>query len=362
MENLELAQPVDNFFWAKKKVLVTGHTGFKGSWISVFLNSLGAEVHGFALEPKTYPNLYSYIGDGALSSDTTGDLSDTKLLNETITRVNPEIIFHLAAQASVLEGYRDPAGTWKTNLTGTLNLLQAVQTKETPTTLIVVTTDKVYRNYNSGISFTEEDALGGLDPYSASKSAVEILVESHRHLFKTLGNKIRIGTARAGNVIGGGDWLPDRIMTDVIRAIETDEALIVRNPNAIRPWQHVLDPISGYVTFAEKLYQSVGTELETAFNFANPSIQSVRVVDILDHISLKTNLRYEVHSDPSRPYEAELLSLNPSKAMSQLGWAPKLNLEETINLTLDWYRAKQESKDMLNFTLEQIQEFSRNGI
>lgn len=350
-----------NELWRGKKVLITGHTGFKGSWLSLMLLELGAEVHGLSLAPATKPSMYELATYGVHTSEAIVDLRHASDLEEFLKSVSPEVVFHLAAQASVLESYLDPSNTWSSNVIGTLNLIEGLLSLDKPMSLIIATTDKVYLNSGQNRNFVEGDRLGGGDPYSASKVAVEELVTSYRQVFKSRESQIRMAVVRAGNVIGGGDWLPHRIIPDVFRAIENKQPLSIRNPYSTRPWQHVLDALFGYIKLAEKLNLPAHHEFESEFNFSNPKNEKISVLDLLDYFPERLGLTVEIESVPRSQYEANFLSLNSNKAQSVLSWRPILGIEETINQIVQWQEAFLDNKDMKQFTRSQIVKYLNNA-
>jgi len=337
-------------FWNNKRVLVTGHTGFKGSWLTLLLLHLGADAAGYSLIPaqnhclfnELFPNLpiktrIPYFS-GHINHHV-GDVTDFHQLSIVVSSFQPEIVLHLAAQPLVRHSYKDPLSTWNTNVIGTLTLLETLKASSiVPCSAVIVTTDKVYSNQEWIYGYRETDSLGGIDPYSASKAATEIAVDSWRKSFcGTLvhqSDKLRIATARSGNVIAGGDWSQDRIIPDIIRAIESDHTLTIRNPGSTRPWQHVLDPLTGYLSLAQQLYSD--PSLASSFNFG-PSYSSNKTVKELVFAACQhTPFKYQVLED-STLHEASLLSLNIDKARSQLAWHPSWSFTTTITRTLDWY-------------------------
>lgn len=348
---------MDKEFWLGKNVLVTGHTGFKGAWLSFFLRELGACVHGLALPPATVPNLYTMINSEIFDSEEFLDLRDKASITKFINGVNPQVIFHLAAQASVLEGYEDPEGTWTSNVVGTLNILESLSLAKKPVALVIATTDKVYLNQNQAVDFTESDRLGGSDPYSSSKVAVEELVISYRKIFSVRETNVKIAVTRAGNVIGGGDFLPNRIIPDAFRALASDSVLTLRNPDSTRPWQHVLDPINGYLSLAQHLYSSDNKEFEGAFNFSNPTNIGISVKELLGYISAENDLRLEVNQNAPKYPEAKFLNLNSEKAHVMLGWRPRIDISDATKLTMDWYRHYLRGSEMRTVTRSQIRNF-----
>lgn len=318
---------------------------------------MGARVFGLSLNPLTTPSLYGLATKGVFEDEVILDLREKQHVENYLGDINPDIIFHLAAQASVLEGYKDPNNTWTSNVVGTLNLLEGISKLKSRLTLVIATTDKVYANSNDGKSFTETDLLGGSDPYSSSKVGVEELVVSYRKVFKLGGNKIRIGVGRAGNVIGGGDFLPDRILPDALKAIESKTFLLLRNPNSIRPWQHVFDPLDGYILLAERLSKSDDLDLEGAFNFSNSENSDISVAELLRYIPSDFGLQVKVADSESKYEEAKSLNLNSAKAERILKWTPKIKIREAVNLTFEWNKAFIEKKDMSYVSRSQIENF-----
>jgi CDP-glucose 4,6-dehydratase len=319
-----------------KRVLVTGHTGFKGSWLSLWLAQLGAEVTGFSLAPLTTPDLFGAAGIAQDLTDLRGDIRDQAALGESLATARPDFVFHLAAQPLVLESYADPAGTFATNVTGSINLLEALRAAKRAANVVMVTTDKVYRNLESGAAFAEDDPLGGHDPYSASKAAMEIAVASWRASF--FGTGPRVATARAGNVIGGGDWSANRIVPDLVRAVAAGEVPALRNPAALRPWQHVLEPLAGYLWLGAKLAES--DRFAEGWNFG-PDPADTRSVGELATALLahwgKPAASERARSDA--PHEAGLLRLSIAKAQVELGWEPVWDFATTVERTAHWYQA-----------------------
>ncbi len=346
-------------YFSGKRVLVTGHTGFKGSWLSMWLKELGAEVTGLALPPETSPNLHQIIGPGTYASEFITDIRDAQALERDLHTAAPDFIFHLAAQAIVRRSYANPVETMQTNVLGTVNLLEAVRKLGRPVPVLVVTTDKCYENRGCDTGYREEDPLGGHDIYSASKAACEITVAAWRRSFfqpdEKLGN---VATARAGNVIGGGDYSMDRIVPDCMRALASGESIRVRNPHATRPWQHVLDCLSGYLWLGAKLAASPkNSHLADAFNFG-PSLQSNRDVRALVEELLRHWLgRWQDASDPNAPHEAGRLHLSIHKAATCLDWQPTWEFEEAVHHTAAWYRQRHEAGDdvMAEFSRSQIE-------
>lgn len=342
-----------------RRVLVTGHTGFKGTWLSMWLGRLGAHVGGFALEPDTTPALFSQLRMETRLQHIVGDVRNPSALTACIETVAPDVIFHLAAQPLVLRSYRQPQETWATNVLGTVNLLEAVRAAKRSCAVVVVTTDKVYHNREWVHAYRETDRLGGHDPYSASKAATELVVDSYRRSFFADG-RIRLASARSGNVIGGGDWAQERIIPDLIRALASGNALPVRNPAAIRPWQHVLDPLRGYIMMAERLLAGDRT-VEDSFNFA-PDAEDQRSVRHLVERSLKTwPGTWLDASRPSDLHEAGRLQLATEKAKNVLGWSPVWNFETAVDETIGWYRDEHRGTAPEALVERQISMFEADG-
>lgn len=337
---------LNSSFWAGRRVLLTGHTGFKGSWLLLWLQELGAQVWTYALEPEPEPNLFRQLAAARPAGEgwqhQIGDLADLEALKALVQQVQPEVVLHLAAQPLVRRSYEDPLNTWATNVIGSLNLLESLRQVNHQCSVVMITTDKVYENQEWVFGYREPDRLGGHDPYSASKAAAEIAISSWRSSFCGYGchqtPHLRIATARAGNVIGGGDWASDRIVPDAIRALTLSRKINVRNPEATRPWQHVLEPLSGYLMLAEKLSSDSDPPCEP-FNFG-PTLASNRSVREL----VATILRYWPgewvdQSVASAPHEANLLHLQIDKANHLLRWKPLWDYETTIERTISWYRS-----------------------
>ena len=322
-----------------KRVFVTGHTGFKGAWLCEWLLALGAQVHGYALKPPTRPSLFNQLGlSKRIASHTVADIRDAKKLCRAVRAARPDFIFHLAAQPIVRYSYRHPVETFDTNVMGTVNLLEACRSLGRPCAVVCVTTDKVYENDDSGKAFSERDPLGGSDPYSASKGACEIAIQSYRRSFFSFDDSpVRVASARAGNVIGGGDWAQDRLVPDAMRAICGDRHLIVRNRHSTRPWQHVLEPLSGYLALGAAL--SADPAFATSFNFG-PDPDSVKTVgELMDELLGQfPGVEVEDLTDPDAPHEAKLLTLDSSKAQEMLKWKPRWDFKRTIRETAKWYK------------------------
>lgn len=346
--------------WRGRSVFVTGHTGFKGSWLSLWLDRIGARVHGYALDPNTDPSLFQVARvTSLLASDTRADLADLDQLSSSLAQTRPEVVFHLAAQPLVRESYRDPLGTFATNVMGTANLLEATRGIDSIRAIVVVTTDKVYANDDSGRPCREDHALGGRDPYSASKAAAELVVASYRASFFADRAGPRIATVRAGNVIGGGDWALDRLIPDCMRSFAKGTPVRLRYPEAIRPWQHVLDPLSGYLSLAEHLVSADGDVYATAWNFGPDNADDACVGDVAMAIASIWGDAAKVELCPSQenPHEAALLSLDSSRARTALGWKPRWPLIRALRETVAWQRRWSEGGDMRSICEAQIDSY-----
>jgi CDP-glucose 4,6-dehydratase len=343
-------------FFEGKRVLLTGHTGFKGSWLVLWLHRLGAKVTGISLPPKTNPNLFLLADvEKELCESHFCDIRDSAALDTLIKHVQPEIVFHLAAQPLVRASYGDPVETFTTNVMGTAHVLDALRGLERTRIAVMVTTDKVYLNKERSRPFVEDDALGGHDPYSGSKAASEIVIASYRDAFLAE-QGVAVASARAGNVIGGGDWSEDRLIPDAVRAWQKGRTLEVRRPDAIRPWQHVLEPLAGYLILAEKLWQQPA--LAGAYNFGPETIETVTVRDVVE-IARKSYGRGEVRygNGGDGPHEAGWLALDITKSTHVLGVHPRWALTESIEKTLSWYRAQYEGEEARDLCEAQIVEY-----
>lgn len=339
-------------------VLVTGHTGFKGSWLSLWLARLGARVHGVALEPPTDPSLFS-IADVAsvLASDARADIRDPNTFDDVLQVAEPSIVFHLAAQPLVRQSYEDPLGTFATNVNGTLNLLDAVRRTPSVRAVVIVTTDKVYQNHEWDHPYREPDRLGGRDPYSASKAACEIAVSSMRtSFFGEDGHPALIATARAGNVVGGGDFARDRLVPDCLKAFAAQEPVTLRYPESVRPWQHVLEPLSGYLHLADHLLSADGRRFADAYNFGPDIAGDARVGAIAERLARFWGPAASIQYRPSgeNPHEAGVLRLDSTFARLNLGWAPHLSLDQALEWTIEWERARLAGADMRKVSEAQI--------
>tara|TARA_B100001996_G_scaffold135846_1_gene103428 strand:+ start:1937 stop:2992 length:1056 start_codon:yes stop_codon:yes gene_type:complete len=344
-------------FWKNKKVFITGHTGFKGSWLSIWLNELGAKVTGYSLKPQTQPSLFETCLISKKVNSFIGDIRDYKKLKEKISLAKPDIIIHMAAQALVLDSYEDPMKTYQTNLMGTVNILNAIRDISSIKVLINVTSDKCYENNDDFRAFKEDAPMGGFDPYSSSKACSELITAAYRTSF--FKNNVAIATARAGNVIGGGDWASNRIIPDFIKEAHQNRKLSIRNPKAIRPWQFILEPLSGYLILAEKLFQK-GFDYAESWNFG-PNDQGDKSVEwLISNFDKEYNGKknFKILLNKSTAYESNYLKLDCSKSLKRLNWAPKLNIEKSISMTCDWYKNfYKKDLDMYSFTIEQIKQY-----
>lgn len=347
-------------FWQNKKVFLTGHTGFKGGWLSLWLQSLGAEVHGYSLQPPTQPSFYevAQVAD-LLASNTLGDIRNRARLADAMKCVQPDIVFHLAAQPLVRYSYKEPVETYTVNVLGTVNLLEAVRANPSVRAVINVTTDKCYENREWCYPYRENDPLGGHDPYSASKACAEIVTRSYRASFFTTGSdasqQAAIATVRAGNVIGGGDWAEFRLIPDCIRALMLDQPIFLRYPSAVRPWQHVLDPLAGYLMLTQQLWLQPSAIYADSWNFGpDPANEATvervarQVVELWGYGEIKVD-KLNFH-----PHEASLLRLDTTKAWTHLGWRSHWSLDRALRQTVEWYRVWQQEKDMQQYSLGQI--------
>jgi len=350
-------------FWKDKKVLITGHTGFKGSWLSLWLQSLGANVLGYALPPPTQPSLFeiAHVADGMTSI--IGDVRDLEQLMAVISERRPEIIIHMAAQPLVSYSYENPIETYSTNIIGTVNVLEAVRQSESARVVVCITSDKCYENREWLWGYRENEPMGGHDPYSSSKGCAELVISAYRNSYfpaeKYDHHRVALASVRAGNVIGGGDWAQDRLVPDIMKAILANRPAMIRYPNATRPWQHVLEPLNGYLCLAEGLWVR-GSELAQGWNLG-PNDDDTRPVSwVVERlVSLwGENARWEVDS-AQHPHEATYLKLDCSKAKSLLGWSPKLRLSTTLEWIVEWYQGYQQNQNMRRLTEAQIARYEK---
>jgi CDP-glucose 4,6-dehydratase len=350
-----------NDFYKGRKVLITGHTGFKGSWLSMLLKWLGAEVYGYSLNPPTNPSLYELAKLDELVFSTIGDIRDFKLLQKTLRAIKPEVVIHMAAQPLVRESYRNPRETYEVNVMGTVNLLDIIRQERGIKTVLNITSDKCYDNKEWVWGYRENESIGGYDPYSNSKGCSELVTSSFRTSFfnpkEYVKHGVALASARAGNVLGGGDWAEDRLIPDFFRSIMKGEKLKIRSPNAVRPWQHVLEPLKGYLMLCEKLYSN-GSEFAEAWNFGADISDAKNVEWIILKICefWDTEVVYEIENIP-QPHEANYLKLDCTKAKTLLGWSPIWNVETTLKILVDWYKAYQKKYNMRQVCLSQIEQY-----
>ena len=352
-------------FWSGKKVFVTGHTGFKGSWLSLWLQQLGAQVTGYALQPSTNPSLFKVAKVGQGMTSLIGDIRDGTMLSNAMRQYAPDIVIHMAAQPLVRRSYVDPVETYSTNVMGTVHLLEAVRQTPSVRAVVIVTTDKCYENKEWVWGYRENEPMGGFDPYSSSKGCAELVAAAYRNSFfnaeKHSEHRVALATARAGNVIGGGDWAEDRLIPDILRAIQNGQSVNIRNPHATRPWQHVLEPLSGYLALAEALYTQ-GSAFADAFNFG-PGEEDVRPVQwIVEQLTQQWGDGAAWHLDGgTHPHEAHYLKLDCSKARALLGWGPRWHLGQALEAIIVWHKAHsapQNSQDIRALCFQQINDHS----
>ena len=347
---------MNSAFWQGKRVFVTGHTGFKGSWLLLWLQSLGAEVTGYALAPSTSPSLFEVARVGEAMTSLIADIRDLPTLQQAMRDARPDIVIHMAAQALVRHSYQNPVETYSTNVMGTVHVLEAVRHSPGVKAVVVVTTDKCYENKEWVWGYREDEPMGGHDPYSNSKGCAELVVSAYRRSFLQ-DQGVALASARAGNVIGGGDWAADRLVPDILRAFEAKQPVAVRNPHAIRPWQHVLEPLSGYLTLAERLYDQ-GQEFAQGWNFG-PSEEDAKPVGwIVAQMAMLwgDNATWQIDNG-QHPHEANYLKLDISKARNRLHWQPELRLGDALRWIVDWVKLSQTGADMREYTLAQIHAF-----
>lgn len=354
-----------NRIYEGKKILITGHTGFKGSWLSIWLESLGAEVIGYALPAATQPSMFAAAGIAAHITSIEGDVRDVEHLEQVMEKYKPDMVFHLAAQPLVRLSYEFPRLTYETNIMGTVNLLEAVRKSDSVRVCTVITSDKCYENKEWLYAYRENDALGGYDPYSSSKAGTELVVGAYQQSYFNPNDyerhKVALASVRAGNVIGGGDWAADRIVPDAVRALADNQPISVRNPGAVRPWQHVLEPLSGYLWLAALMWEQ-GARYSSAWNFGPNNIDNLTVGQLIDNI-----IKYwgsgewqDASGNNGRQlHEANVLRLDCTKAQSLLGWSPVYGVDEAIQATVEWYKDyySQPKSGSYDFTLDQIQAY-----
>jgi CDP-glucose 4,6-dehydratase len=351
---------LDRAFWRGRRVFLTGHTGFKGAWLSLWLEKLGARVTGYALEPPSNPSLFEVARVAQGLSSLLGDVRDLEHLSNEVERSGAEILIHMAAQSLVRKSYADPVTTYATNVMGTVHVLEAARRVDSVRVIVNVTSDKCYENREWLWGYREDEPMGGFDPYSSSKGCSELVTAAYRRsFFSGSPARVAIASARAGNVIGGGDWATDRLVPDFLRAIRANGKLIIRNPEAIRPWQFVLDPLCGYLLLAQAIWKKP-TEFADAWNFGPPSEDerpvrwiARRLVELWGH-----DAQWETHQT-NHAHEASFLKLDCSKARARLGWRPRTNLDDALNEVVHWFRALLDGADMRDVTVRQIANYER---
>lgn len=350
-------------FWSGKRVLLTGHTGFKGSWLSLWLQRLGANVIGYALAPPSNPNLFEVaaVADGMISLY--GDIRDLGQMQEAMTVHRPEIVIHMAAQSLVRHSYQHPVETYATNVMGTVNVLEAVRHVPGVRAVVVITSDKCYENREWDWGYRENEAMGGYDPYSNSKGCAELVTSAYRQsFFNQAGNPVAVASVRAGNVIGGGDWAEDRLIPDMVRAVSQKRPVLIRNPRAIRPWQHVLEPLSGYLLLAQRLYEE-GAKYAEGWNFGPRDEDAREVQWIVERFTgLWGDGATWTRDRAEHPHEARYLKLDCSKARNRLPWQPRWALGQALEHIVAWHKAHLQGENMREFSLKQILEYSGAAI
>ena len=358
LEGLEMNEK----FWTDKRVFLTGHTGFKGSWLSLMLQNLGAKVTGYSLAPSTDPSLFEVADVVNGMTSIVGDICDLPTLQCTMGAARPDIVIHMAAQPLVRQSYAEPVETYATNVMGTVNVLESVRHTSCVKAVLVITTDKCYENREWVWGYRENDALGGFDPYSSSKACSEIVSSAYRSSYFT-DKKVRLATARAGNVIGGGDWSQDRLIPDLIRSFVNKETAFIRNPNSIRPWQHVFEPLRGYIMLAERLYMAENEEYSRAWNFG-PTDHDCKTVDWIaskmsslwgDNASWTSGSSSELH-------EAKNLKLDTSLVTSKLGWTPIFSLEQGLMHLIEWNKEYLKSQNARDISVSQVRKYMQDGV
>ena len=356
----DLVKMADLNFYRGKKVFVTGHTGFKGTWLSVWLHALGAQVRGYSLPPTRYQKVFDEIWPSLLFESVLGDVRDRNLLQQHLLDYQPDVVFHLAAQPLVRYSYQQPLETFEVNVMGTAHVLEPLRQLSKPCAVVIITTDKVYENYEWDYPYREVDRLGGHDPYSASKAGAELVVASFRNAFFKSSERlqhVRIATARAGNVIGGGDFSPDRLVPDIVAALTRGHSLEIRNPQSVRPWQHVLEPLAGYLQLGAQLHNP---GFDQAWNFGPHAEDTLTVQELVDlalyHWQGGT---YHVATAEGQPHEAKLLKLDSSLAMQRLGWKPKWNASQALEATMRWYLRHHSGGSALELMRNDIQSYQK---
>ncbi len=341
-------------FWKGKRVFVTGHTGFKGSWLSLWLKSLGADVTGYALDPVTRPSLYEVVGVADGMNSIIGDVRDREKLVQAMHESEPEVVIHMAAQALVRYSYQYPVETYEVNVMGTVNLLEAVRQCDSVRSVLVITSDKCYENRERQEGYREDEPMGGFDPYSNSKGCAELVVSAYRQSFFENGRQVGIATARAGNVIGGGDWSVDRLIPDMVRSFTKEETVTIRNPGSVRPWQHVFEALHGYLLLLEHMNDD-SVFFSQAWNFGPDDEGARDVAWMVEHFSSAWGgADWRIQADAEALHEAGLLKLDCSKARRELSWRPVLELEQSITWIANWYRYHRDGEDMVARSIQQL--------
>ena len=345
-------------FWKNRNVFITGHTGFKGGWISHWLTKMGANVFGYSLPPPTSINFFDLTRlKEQISGSFIEDILDLNIIKQSMKEANPSVVIHMAAQPLVKQSYDFPIETYKTNIIGSLNVFEAARNIKDLKAIINITTDKCYENYEQATPYIETDRLGGYDPYSSSKACSELVSSSYRNSF--LRNlDIHIATARGGNVIGGGDWAKDRLIPDFFKSLEMEQSFKIRSPDSVRPWQHVLEPIYGYLMLAEKLVLK-GDEYAEAWNFGPNENNMKTVSEIIDYLLKKTKKIDLIKESQPQIHETKMLKIDSSKAVLKLGWRQQWDIETALNKTIDWYKAWQNKEDLIDITISQISDYEK---
>ena len=344
-------------FWKGKQVFVTGHTGFKGGWLCLWLKQLGAEVTGYALEPATEPSLFDVINVANEMSSVIGDICDREKLAKAVSGAKPEIVIHMAAQALVRYSYQHPVETYEVNVMGTVNLLEAARSCDTVRSVLVITSDKCYENQEREAGYSEDEAMGGYDPYSSSKGCTELVVSAYRQSFFSGEQSVSLATARAGNVIGGGDWSEDRLIPDMVQSFVAGKIVSIRNPEAIRPWQHVFEALHGYLLLLENM-EKEPQNFSQAWNFGPEDTDAKDVAWIVENfVAGWGDANWQVERDVENLHEAHILRLDCSKARCELNWRPVVDLELALKWIAHWYRSYYNQEDILALSLQQLEEF-----
>lgn len=344
-------------FWKNKKVFLTGHTGFKGSWMSLWLLKMGAQLTGFSNGYPTEPSMMKDIGLEKEFKSLNGDIRNPEQIENAILECNPDILIHMAAQPLVRYSYQAPIETYMTNVMGLVNVFEACRKTKNLRAILNVTSDKCYENKERLSGYKEDEAMGGFDPYSSSKGCAELVTAAYRRSY-FLNAGVGLASGRAGNVIGGGDWAQDRLVPDIVRSVQKNEILTIRNPEATRPWQHVLEPLSGYLCLTEKLFENP-MEFSEGFNFGPSDQDHASVQTIIEKMNHLWNqkIKYEIKRSDSNPHEAHYLSLNCDKAKEKLGWEPKINLDYALKMTVEWYEEDASGSDLLKLSNKQIEKY-----